>query len=465
MKFISYGAAREVTGSRHMIVANGKKLLLDCGLFQGRRQEAQEKNKNFPFDPVAVDAMILSHAHIDHSGNIPSLVKNGYKGPIYCTPATKDLCFYMLRDSAFIHEKEAEYLNEKKKKKGEDLIEPLYTQEDVDMAMTLFKEVNLNETFEPLPGFKITLREAGHILGSAMLQMEITDEKGVAHKIVFTGDLGRRELPVLRDPYKIEEAEILITESTYGERLHEPMSTAEEKLSAIINKTVERGGKIIIPAFALERTQELVYSLNGLMSVGKIPRDLVVFVDSPLAVNVTDVFRKHKECYDAETLKQFTDHHKDPFGFSMLKYIADVEDSKALNNRHGPFIIISGSGMCEFGRILHHLRNNIEDHRNTIIVVGYMAENTLGRKIKEKQRSVNVFGKPYRLECDVEIIDAYSAHADRSDLLSFATHIKGLKKIFVVHGEEKSQMGFKDALLSNGFDWVQIPKFGEEFEI
>lgn len=465
MKFVSYGAAREVTGSRHMIVSNGKKLLLDCGLFQGRRKEAEEKNKNFPFDSKTVDAMVLSHAHIDHSGNIPALVKNGYKNPIYCTPATKDLCFYMLKDSAYIHEKEAEYLNEKKKRKGENLIEPLYTQKDVEQALKLFKEVNLNETFEPLTGFKITLREAGHILGSAIVQMEILDEKNTPHKIIFTGDLGRRELPVLRDPYKIEEAEILITESTYGERLHEPMTTAEEKLAEIINKTAERGGKIIIPAFALERTQELVYSLNGLMRMGKTPRNLAVFVDSPLAVNVTEVFRQHKECYDTETLKKFTNNKKDPFGFSMLKYISDVEDSKALNGRHGPFIIISGSGMCEFGRILHHLRNNIGDHRNTIIVVGYMAENTLGRKIKDKQKIVNIFGKPYKLECDVEIIDAYSAHADRSDLLAFATHIKGLKKIFVVHGEEKAQMAFKGALIANDFTWIQIPKFGEEFEL
>ena len=269
----------------------------------------------------------------------------------------------------------------------------------------------------------------------------------------------------MRDPYEVPEAEILITESTYGNRLHESFVDAESKLAEIINKTAAKGGKLIIPAFALERTQEIVYSLNKLSKNGKIPQDLPVYVDSPLAVNVTEVFKKHKEFYDQETLKEFVNDKQDPFSFARLTYITSVDDSKALNNHIGPCIIISASGMCEFGRILHHLRNNIEDHRNTVLIVGYMAENTLGRKLLEKERKVNIFGKPYEVNCTVEVIDAYSAHADRSDLLSFATHIKGIKKVFLVHGEEKAQMAFKDALTQNGFKWIQIPQFGEVFEL
>ncbi|EKD64136.1 MAG: hypothetical protein ACD_51C00065G0005 [uncultured bacterium] len=465
MQFVSYGAAREVTGSKHMFVANGKKVLFDCGSFQGRRDEARAKNEKLPFNPSELTAVVLSHAHIDHSGNLPTLVKQGFKGPIYCTAATKDLCDYMLRDSAFIQEKEAQYINEKKAKKGEPPIEPLYTEKDADDAIKQLREVNFNEKTEIYPGFSVTFREAGHILGAALIEIEVIDENAQLKKIVFTGDLGRKGLPLLRDPYEVPEAEILITESTYGNRLHESFVDAESKLAEIINKTAAKGGKLIIPAFALERTQEIVYSLNKLSKNGKIPQDLPVYVDSPLAVNVTEVFKKHKEFYDQETLKEFVNDKQDPFSFARLTYITSVDDSKALNNHIGPCIIISASGMCEFGRILHHLRNNIEDHRNTVLIVGYMAENTLGRKLLEKERKVNIFGKPYEVNCTVEVIDAYSAHADRSDLLSFATHIKGIKKVFLVHGEEKAQMAFKDALTQNGFKWIQIPQFGEVFEL
>ncbi|OIP81474.1 MBL fold metallo-hydrolase [Candidatus Peregrinibacteria bacterium CG22_combo_CG10-13_8_21_14_all_44_10] len=460
MKFTSYGAAREVTGSKHMIEIGGKKVLFDCGMFQGRRKEAEEKNRNFQFIPSEIDAVVLSHAHIDHSGSLPNLVKQGYKGAIHCTPATHDLCNHMLMDSAYIQERESEYLNEKNRKQGDELIEPIYTQEDATLALEYFKEQKYNEPFEPVPGMKITFREAGHILGAAMLEIEAEGKK-----IIFTGDLGRKDLPVLRDPYKPENADILITESTYGNRLHESVVEAEDKLGDIINRTIKKGGKVIIPAFALERTQEIVYAIHKLVKSGRVSEDLPVYVDSPLAVNVTEVFRKHKEAYDIETNKIFADNEEDPFGFSMLRYITKVEESKALNHHVGPCIIISASGMCEFGRINHHLKNNIEDHRNTVLIVGYMAENTLGRKILNKEGEVKIFGKPYRLNAEVEVIDSYSGHADRSDLLSFATHLKGLKKIFIVHGEEKAQMEYKKALQQNGFTDIQIPQPGETFEI
>ncbi len=464
MKLISYGAAREVTGSKHMLIVGENKILFDCGMFHGHRDEADKKNQEFGFDPKELDAVVLSHAHIDHSGNLPLLVKQGYKGPIFCTSATEDLCKHMLMDSAYIQEREVEYLNEKKRRKGDDLVEPLYTQEDAETALGYFRSKKYNETFEPVEGVKVTYREAGHILGAAIVEIEAT-ENGETKKIVFTGDLGRRDLPVLRDPYQPKYADILITESTYGNRLHEPVLEAEEKLAKIINTTIGKGGKLIIPAFALGRTQEIVYAIHKLMDDGEIRSDLPVFVDSPLAVNVTEVFRKHKECYDMETREAFTDNNKDPFGFDRLKYITKVEESKALNNHQGPCIIIAASGMCEFGRILHHLKNNIENHRNTVLVVGYMAEHTLGRKILEKQREVKIFRKIYNLNCEVEVIDAYSAHADRSDLLSFATHLDGLKQVFIVHGEEKAQMDFRAALEKNGIHNIQIPKHGEEFEL
>ncbi|MBU1019092.1 MAG: MBL fold metallo-hydrolase [Patescibacteria group bacterium] len=460
MKFTSYGAAREVTGSKHLIETNGKRILLDCGIFHGRRKEAEAKNKNFPFKPADLDAVILSHAHIDHSGNLPNLVKQGYNGPIFCTNATLDLCTHMLLDSAFIQEKEAEYINTKRRKKGEEQVEPIYTQKDAEESLRYFTGRKHNEEFEPVEGVKVVFREAGHILGAAIVEIHAENKK-----IVFTGDLGRKGLAVLKDPYQVNQADVLITESTYGDRLHEDIHEAQEKLANIVNKTIKKGGKLIIPAFALGRTQEIVYGLHQLFDEGKIPPNLQIFVDSPLAVNVTDVFRKHPECYDLESQEIFTDKQEDPFGFSRLKYITKVEESKALSRYVGPCIIISASGMCEFGRVTHHLKNNIEDHRNTVLIVGYMAENTLGRKLINRFPEVNILGKPYKVRCDVEVVDVYSAHADRSDLLDFATHIKDLKKILIVHGEEKSQMAYKEALKQNGFDWVQIPKPGETFEI
>jgi len=457
MKLKFCGAAREVTGSRHILEVNGKKILLDFGLFQGRRQESEEKNRGLCVNPEEIDAVILSHAHIDHSGGIPHLVKNGYKGPIYTTFATRDLCNHMLMDSAYIQEKDAEYLNKKKEKKGEPLVTPLYTTADAIKALGQFYGVSYERAFVVEDGVVCSFYDAGHVLGSALVHLIILDkETGKRHTLAFTGDLGRKNLPILRDPQPMPETEFLITECTYGDRLHESMTDAANRMAEIVNKAVQRGGKILIPAFALERTQEMIYHLNLLWQEKKIP-DIHIYVDSPLAANVTEVFAAHPECFDAHTFKEFLIHRKNPFGFGRLKYTRDVEDSKALNELNGPAIIISASGMCENGRILHHLKNNIEDPRNIIMIVGYMAAHTLGRKIKDGNKVVNIFGEPYHVRAEVCVMDAFSGHADRSDLLDYISRVEGLKKIFLVHHEESQGEKFKDYLHESGFKDVEQP--------
>lgn len=463
MKIKFCGASREVTGSKHLIEVNGKQILLDCGLFQGKRKKSYEKNRGFPFSPKKIDAVILSHSHIDHTGNLPLLTKQGFGGPIYATHATRDLCSFMLLDSAYIQEQEVKYLAKKKQK----IIEPLYTVDDATETISHFASMAYDHPFEVVPGVTASFRDAGHILGSAITILIIDDrEKGHQHQhiLVYTGDLGRKNLPILRDPVQVERADILITESTYGNRYHSAIQTVEEDLAKIIKEACRNGGKIIIPAFAVERTQEIVYHLNLLFQKKKIP-EIPIYVDSPLAVNLTQVFTSHPECFDKETWKEFIRNQKNPFGFGRLKYVTDVEDSKALNDKEGSMIIISAAGMCENGRILHHLRNNIEDPRNVILIVGYMAQDTLGRKILEKQPVVKIFGEPYKLKAKVVVMDAFSAHADRTDLLTYISHIKGLKKIFLVHGEESQGLTFSDILKEEGYKEVYVPELGEEFEI
>ncbi|MFA6023740.1 MAG: MBL fold metallo-hydrolase [Candidatus Gracilibacteria bacterium] len=467
MKLHFHGADREVTGSRHLLEVNGKKILLDCGMFQGRRNEEREKNKNFGFKAEEVDAVILSHAHIDHSGNLPNLVKQGFNGPIYCTKPTVDLMAYMLRDSAFIQEREVEYLNEKKQASGETLIEPIYTSEDVEKTLPMAKGVDYDTCMNLFgdPDIMLCFREAGHILGSAITILTIKDhDDGKVKRLVFTGDLGRRNMPLIRNPYQVEEAEIMIMESTYGNRLHESILEAEGKLAEIVKNTAARGGKILIPAFSLGRTQEIVYELHKLVDEGKIPL-LPIYVDSPLSVNLTEVFRNNLGVLDEETQKLFLNDKDDPFNFAQLHYIQSVEESKALNEHNGPCIIISSSGMCEHGRILHHLKNSIEDHRNTLIIVGFQAQNTLGRKLIEKMNPVNIFGKPYAVKMEIKIMNAYSAHADRSDLLDYATKVGGLQKLILVHGEDQACEDLKTAMLQNGIKEVLVPSLGESVEL
>lgn len=434
MKLTFWGAARTVTGSMHHVETGGKRYLLDCGLYQGRRQEAFLRNSQFPFAARDIDAVILSHAHMDHSGNLPTLVRNGFSGPIYTTPATLDLCLAMLADSAHLQEKDVEFCNRRRahrKSIGRDDLEcvPLYTSEDAERTYPLFRPVAEGETKQIAGGFRYKTYDAGHMLGSTAM---ILEAEGV--RLAFSGDVGRPGLPIIRDPQALDPVDYLIMESTYGDRLHRPLDHVAENLAAIVNRTAGRGGKIIVPAFAVGRTQQVVLLLHELMSAKKIP-SIPIFVDSPLAINATEVFRKHPECYDQETAA-YLRNGEDPFGFSRLTYVREASESKKLNELHGPFLVLSASGMCEAGRILHHLRNNIEDPRNTILMTGFQAEYTLGRKILEKHAEVPIFGEPMRLRAEVCSLDELSGHADQKELIEWMRPIaKGLKKVFLVHGE------------------------------
>lgn len=463
MKITFWGAAKTVTGSMHLVEANGSRILLDCGLYQGRREEARKINRELPFDQERVNAVVLSHAHIDHSGNIPSLVKSGYHGPIFSTHATRDLCAAMLADSAHIHEQEAEYLNKRSRRNGDRrTIEPLYTMQDALDSLNLFQSVNYGKRIPVAEGVEVTFRDAGHILGSSLVELFVR-ENGREKKLVFTGDVGRRNLPVLRDPETIEEADVLITESTYGNRLHADIDQANDKLSTVINDTYARGGKIIVPAFSVGRTQELVYALHELIARQAIP-ELPIFVDSPLSVNVTQIFRMHPECFDRETLRFLYDGG-DPFGFERLTYIRSVEESKHLNTLKVPCVIISSSGMCEVGRILHHLKNNIENQNNTILIAGFQAEHTLGRRIVAREPRVNIFGEPYNLRARVEIMTEFSAHADRNELLGWTSGFSKRPELTcVVHGNEEATQAHQQNLLASGLKNVVVPTRGDSID-
>ncbi|MFH1284859.1 MAG: MBL fold metallo-hydrolase [Candidatus Peregrinibacteria bacterium] len=464
MEILFAGAAGEVTGSKHLISFNGKKILLDCGMFQGHRKEEYEKNSKFLFDPKELDAVILSHAHIDHSGLLPILAKSGYKGPIYCTHATRDLSNYMLTDSAYIQEREIEWLK-KHNKLTKEMPEALYGLDDAEKILKMFYAVNYEQSFTVEDGVVASFYDAGHILGSALIHMIFYDKKTKKHlKLCFTGDLGRRGLPILRDPQPIPSTDILISECTYGNRLHPALQTIEEDLATVINQVCNDGGNLIIPAFALERAQEVVYYLNLLHKKKKIP-EIPIYVDSPLAGNLTEVFRAHMECFDKRTADEFIQHGENPFGFGKLHYTRSVEESKALNTKNGPMVIISASGMCEHGRILHHLKNNIENPKNVVLIIGYQAENTLGRKLVDGQKRVNILGDMHDVKAKVYVMDAFSAHADRSDLLDYIDRIEGLKKIFLVHGEHTQLDAFSQALDENGYKDVHIPSLGEKVEI
>ncbi len=454
MRIEFYGATKEVTGSKFIIEGDGVRVLFECGLFQGRRKEAEEKNRNLPFDIKSLDYMILSHAHIDHSGNIPNLVKNGFKKDIFTTPATIDLLEYMLKDSAHIQERDAEYVNKKHKKRGEPPVEPLYTVEDAEKALGFFTPVEYRQPVKR--GFSFYFLDAGHILGSSMVMIEIEGKK-----LLFTGDLGRTNLPIIRDPEIPGKVDILITESTYGNRLHRNIENAEKDLTDVINRAVKRRGKVIIPSFAVERAQEVVYSINKLIEKDAIP-EIPIYVDSPLAVNITDVFLRHPECFDEEAYKLLRENHN-IFGFGRIKYITDVEESKALNHMDGPMIIISASGMCEHGRILHHLKNNIEDERNIILIVGFQAKHTLGRKLVDGERIVKIFGQPYERRAEVVVLHEFSAHADRNDLIEFVKKVQP-ERAFLVHGEEDQIYPFGEAISEMGIE-VDIPDAGEVYQI
>ena len=458
------GAARTVTGSQHLLSVNGKKILLDCGLFQGRRKDTYEKNKNFKFNPKEIDALILSHAHIDHSGNIPHLVKDGFNGPIYTTSATKDLCKIMLEDSAHLQQRDIEWLNKKKKKHIPE--EPLYSIEDVEEAIQMFVSVEYNTATEIFPGINAYFQDAGHILGSAGILLEINEDGNKKIRFGFSGDIGRPDMPIIRNPDLLRDLDVLIMESTYGNRLHSQSEEVEEEVAKTVREVFNRRGKIIIPSFAVGRTQLLVYVLHKLFNQNRIPA-IPIYVDSPLAVNATKVFENHPECFDRETERIFLESGDDPFGFGRLKYITTVDQSKELNEIQDPMIIISASGMAEGGRILHHLANNISNPKNLVLFVGYAAEYTLARKIMDGLEKVNILGEEHTVKCKVKTMDYFSAHADQNELLEYLklNDKKRLKNIFLVHGEEEQALPFRERLLQKGFKNVAFPVSGEKFKI
>lgn len=469
MKITFHGAARTVTGSQHLVEVNGRSILLDCGLYQGKRQDAFDRNRHLPFEAGKIDVMVLSHAHIDHSGNIPNLVKSGFKGDIYATFATRDLCAAMLLDSAHIQESDAQFANKKRAKKGEPPVEPLYTQADATASLRNFHAVDYQRQAQILPGVTLTYLDAGHMLGSAIVILNIEDRDNNRDvTLVFSGDLGQPGLPILRDPTNIDRADLLIMESTYGDRLHGQFKDSQKDLERIVNQTYRRGGKIIVPAFAVGRTQEIVYALHQLADKRDIPQ-IPVYVDSPLAVNVTDIFSHHPEAYDEETRAFISGDkaHRDPFGFGSLHYTHSVDESKSLNFLRDPAIIISASGMAETGRIQHHLANNIEDPRNTVLIVGYQAAETLGRRIQDKAPTVRIFGDTYHLKAQVEVLSGFSGHADRNALLGWAGAIKKKPlRTFLVHGEDGPLNALSEGLKKEvGLERVDIPDLHQSFSV
>jgi metallo-beta-lactamase family protein len=468
MRLTFYGAAQTVTGSQHMIEVNGLRILLDCGLYQGKREEANLRNRVLPFDAKAVDVMVLSHAHIDHSGNIPNLVKSGFRGDIMCTHATRDLCAVMLLDSGHIQERDVEFVNKKRSKRDQPKVEPIYTQADAAACLDYFTSQSYDRTRTIAPGVKLTFIEAGHMLGSASVVLDIEDRDTHQNvRLVFSGDIGRKGIPIIRDPQPPDAADILIMESTYGDRTHETYPDSEKQLERIVNNTYRRGGKIIIPAFAVGRTQQLVYTLHQLAAKGDIPH-LPIFVDSPLAVNTTDVFRTHPECFDAETQAFVVGAggKRDPFGFEDLTYTRSVEESKKLNFLREPAIIISASGMAETGRILHHLKNNIEDARTTVLIVGWQAPDTLGRRLVEHQKVVRILGDEYHCNAQVEVLNGFSGHADSNELLAWVEPMKRKpSRTFLVHGELTAANALARGLRERFRLQVDIPTWKQSFEL
>ncbi len=461
------GAAQTVTGSMHLVRTKHATVLLDCGLYQGRRHESFERNKHLPVPVRELSAVVVSHAHIDHSGAIPMLAKNGYTRPIYATPATRDLCAVMLRDAAAIQASDARFLNRHNERDGIDCapVEALYDDDDVVSALERFVSVPYRTTIPIARGVEVTFIDAGHVLGSAVTMLDV-EEDGKKRRIVFTGDLGRENRPILRDPEVADGADVLITESTYGDRNHDGIEKMEEDLARVVNRTYERGGKLLVPSFALERAQEVIFYLKKLRAKGAIPK-VPVYVDSPLTVKITDIFKLHPECFDTET-RALLRGNNSPFEFDDLRYVEDVQSSKDVTARPEPSIVISASGMCEAGRILHHLRSSIEDERSTVLIVGFQAQHTLGRRLVEKRARVKIFGVERERRAEVVVLNGFSAHADQHDLLDYADEVKRrgrLSQIALVHGEPKPQKVLRDLLQGRGHSEVVMPEPGERLEI
>ncbi len=466
MKIQFLGAAREVTGSKHLITLdNGKKILLDCGMYQGKGLDTDSMNRNLGFNPDEIDYLILSHAHIDHSGLIPYITKLGFKGSIISTHATRDLCSIMLADCGKIQEHDTEMNNKKRARKGLPPLEPIYDKTDAEEAMKHFIGVAYDKPYRVTKGVRLTLTNTGHLLGGAVVNLSIKEGEKTTN-IAYTGDIGRPTNRILISPQPFPQADIIICESTYGNRLHESIKDAEDKLLDIITRTcIEKKGKLIIPSFSVGRTQEVILSLNNFYNSGKLPK-IKVYVDSPLSVNATNIFRLHKECFN-DRIVELMETDPDPFGFNDMFFIQQVDDSKKLNDIKEPCIIISASGMMEAGRVKHHLANSISNSKNTILAVGYCAPSTLGARILRGEKEVSIFGTVYPVRADVEKLDSYSGHADYNEMIQFLAcqDKEKVKQLVLVHGEIRSQEFFQDRLKENGFDKIFIPEQGEGMEI
>ncbi len=463
MTLQSFGGALEVTGSKHLLRLGDQTVLLDCGMFQGRREESYKRNTTLPFNPAEIGCVVLSHGHFDHCGNLPSLPLHGYAGAVYSTPATRDIANLIMMDTAHIMQKDYEWLRRHEPRKA--VYPPVYSERDVIRVLDHFITLNYHRPFPLCDSVRCEFVNSGHILGSSLVCLTVQRPAG-EYRLAFTGDLGRWGMPIIPDPEPLPPVDTLICEGTYGNRLHDPLEDAQRQLAQVVRETAACGGKVIIPAFAVGRTQELVYFLHLLKDEKKIP-DLEVFVDSPMAVNATAIFRVHQECYNERVHQAFLDHHENPFGFHGLRYITDVADSKRLNDYPGPCIIISSSGMCEAGRILHHLKNNISDPRNTVLIVGFMAAHTLGRAIAERRPEVKIFGSPHPLRAQVKILNTFSAHADYRDIRRYVSQmdLERLRRVFLVHGEPEALEHLRGVLLETGVREVVIVRPAEVYDL
>ena len=465
MKLTFYGAAETTTGSMHLVEANGKRILLDCGLFQGRRKEAFEKNRNLPIDPASIDYVILSHAHIDHSGNLPQLVRQGFRGRVFARQATCELCDILLRDSCFLQKRDLEYVNKKRRRDGKNLFEPLYDESDIEALKLLMEPLHMHSPRNLGRGITLEFFNAGHILGSALVQLDIQEDGGKHHRLLFSGDLGQPDQPILRHFEYPSGADILIVESTYADRLHPPADDVETRIAELLKYVDRRNSKLLIPAFSVGRTQQIIYYLNRLLAHGKIPGDLKVYIDSPLSQKATSIYGKHREVYNPEARRMLADGI-DPLVFPGMVYVGSSEESMALNDAKGPMIIIAASGMLEGGRVVHHLKNCVSNPDNAILIVGYQAENTLGRRVVERVNPLTILGEEVELRARVEVINALSAHADRDGLGEWIDEIKdNVRYAFAVHGEKDKVSAMREMLAEKGIANTFAPAPGESFTI
>lgn len=466
MKIAFHGAAQTVTGSKHLVtLSNGRKFLLDCGMYQGMGKETENLNRNFGFDPQEVSYVFLSHAHVDHSGLLPKLVREGFKGIIYATPATIDIVDILLRDSAYIQEQDLHFINKKRKEEGKPILEPLYTQEDVERTMMHFKSIHYHQPIQVDENITVEYFDVGHIIGSATVFLRIF-EKGKETTIAFSGDVGRYGDPILHSPQPFPQADYIILESTYGDKVHDPIDTYSEDLLRNIEETcLKKKGKLIIPAFSVGRTQELLYALNDLELEGKLP-PIDYYVDSPMSTKVTDVVKKHPYNFN-RSVQKLMKIDSDPFDFKGLKYISDKRESQSLNTNFNPCVIISASGMAEAGRVKHHIFNSIENWRNTIMIIGYCEPQSLGARLKQRPETVGIFGQQKQVKADIVILNSMSAHADFNDLSQYLScqDQNEVKRVFLVHGEPDVQIDFKRRLYKKGYKDIEIPELHQEFGI